>query len=322
MRNANISEPVAADFQQVDQAIMHNLSSKVPLVENIGLHIISSGGKRLRPLLALLCAKACGYEGNHHVTLAAVIEYIHTATLLHDDVVDESNMRRGNPTVNNKWDNSSSVLVGDFLYSRAFEMLVNIGSLTVMQTLSHASSTIAEGEVKQLMHVKNPDTSEPEYFQIIHGKTAMLFEAACKTGAELADASPNIIECLRDYGCHLGMAFQLIDDVMDYTLDLSTMGKNAGDDLREGKTTLPLIHAMTHCTEEEKKMIRKAIRQGDTSQMEAIMSILNNCGSLTYTRQLAQVKSESAIAAIKPLPASPFKESLITLCEQALSRNH
>ena len=322
MQAADLYKPVAADFQQVDQAIFKHLDSNVPLVEKIGEYIIDSGGKRLRPLLALLAARACGYAGDQHVTLATVIEFIHTATLLHDDVVDTSDLRRGKPTANNKWGNSSSVLVGDFLYSRSFQLLVDIGNLPVMGTLSQATSIIAEGEVLQLLNAKNPDTSEADYLQVILGKTAMLFEAACKTGAQLAKASDDEIEGLRLFGRHLGTAFQLIDDLMDYTGDQATMGKNVGDDLAEGKPTLPLIHAMATGSDAERHLIRKAIRKGDTDQLSQIQAIIERCGSLDYTRKMAEIETEKAIAALGILPATEFSQSLAGICQLALGRQN
>ena len=322
MQAADLYKPVAADFKQVDQAIFQHLDSNVPLVEKIGEHIIDSGGKRLRPLLALLSARACNYQGDQHITLAAVIEFIHTATLLHDDVVDTSDLRRGKPTANNKWGNSSSVLVGDFLYSRAFQLLVAIGNLPVMNTLSNATNIIAEGEVLQLLNAKNPDTSEEEYLHVILGKTAMLFEAACKTGAQLANASDAEIEGLRLFGRHLGIAFQMVDDLMDYTGDQVTMGKNIGDDLAEGKPTLPLIHAMATGSDDERLLIRKAIRKGDTTQLPQILTIIARCGSLDYTRNMAKKETEKAISALSILTPTEFSQSLASICQTALDRQN
>ncbi|MDP6968473.1 MAG: polyprenyl synthetase family protein [Gammaproteobacteria bacterium] len=322
MQAADLYKPVAADFKQVDQAIFHHLDSNVPLVEKIGEYIIHSGGKRLRPLLALLAARACGYKGDQHITLATVIEFIHTATLLHDDVVDTSNMRRGKPTANHKWGNPSSVLVGDFLYSRSFEMLVTIGNMPIMQTLSNATSIIAEGEVLQLLNAKNPDTSEADYLHVILGKTAMLFEAACKTGSQLAAATSEEIESMRLFGRHLGIAFQLIDDLMDYTGDADTMGKNVGDDLAEGKPTLPLIHAIATGNKDERNLIRKAIRKGDTDQLAQIQTIIERCGSLAYTRQMAELETEKAIIALGAIKESDYKQSLTNLCQLALARQN
>ncbi|MFO8140390.1 MAG: polyprenyl synthetase family protein, partial [Marinobacter sp.] len=243
MTAQRVHDTVAEDFSRVNDLIIQRLASDVPMVEKIAQYIIESGGKRLRPLLVLLASQATGYDKDDHLKLAAVIEFLHTATLLHDDVVDTSDMRRGRSTANAKWGNAPSVLVGDFLYARAFEMMVELESLPIMKVLSRATAVIAEGEVMQLMNVKNPDLTEAQYMVVIHHKTAMLFEASSHAGALLAGASSEQEVALRDYGKHLGMAFQLVDDVLDYQGDAETMGKNVGDDLAEGKTTLPLIHA-------------------------------------------------------------------------------
>lgn len=322
MQATDLYSAVKKDFEAVDAAIVFHLSSHVPLVEKIGQYIIKSGGKRLRPLLVLLAARACGYNKDQHITLAAVVEFIHTATLLHDDVVDTSDLRRGQPTANNKWGNSSSVLVGDFLYSRAFQMLVSIGQVDVMGTLSNATNVIAEGEVLQLLNAKNPDVSEADYLQVILGKTAMLFEAASHTGAQLAQADQQQTEALRCFGRHLGIAFQLIDDLMDYTGDETTMGKNVGDDLAEGKPTLPLIHAMAHATDDERKLMRKAIRQGSVENIDSIQQIIKRCGSLDYTYQCATKETQQALTCLDTLTDSPYKQSLADLCTLALARQN
>jgi octaprenyl-diphosphate synthase len=313
MQATDLHFSVKSDFAAVDAAIIEHLSSQVPMVEKIGQYIIESGGKRLRPLLVLLSARACGYQQQQHITLAAVVEFIHTATLLHDDVVDTSDLRRGKPTANNKWGNSSSVLVGDFLYSRAFQMLVSIGNIDVMGTLSNATNVIAEGEVLQLLNAKNPDVSEADYLHVILGKTAMLFEAASQTGAQMAQASSEQTEALRRFGRHLGVAFQLIDDLMDYTGDQTSMGKNVGDDLAEGKPTLPLIHAMAHAADDERKLIRKAIRQGSCDEIDKIQSILIRCGSLDYTRARATQETQDALDCLNIVNDSPYKQSLADL---------
>jgi octaprenyl-diphosphate synthase len=322
MQATDLYSSVKDDFTAVDAAIIEHLRSQVPLVEKIGKYIIDSGGKRLRPLLVLLAARACGYQQDQHITLAAVIEFIHTATLLHDDVVDTSDLRRGKPTANNKWSNSSSVLVGDFLYSRAFQMLVSIGQVDVMDTISSATNVIAEGEVLQLLNAKNPDVSEKDYLHVILGKTAMLFEAASHTGAQLAQANTEQADALRRFGRHLGIAFQLIDDLMDYTGDQATMGKNVGDDLAEGKPTLPLIHAMAHGSDDDRKLIRKAIRQGSCEQINDIQAIIRRCGSLNYTRARAAQETQDALACLKILNDSPYKTSLADLCTLALARQN
>jgi|TARA_B110000908_G_scaffold169141_1_gene225611 octaprenyl-diphosphate synthase len=322
MQATDLHFSVKSDFAAVDAAIIEHLSSQVPMVEKIGQYIIESGGKRLRPLLVLLSARACGYQQQQHITLAAVVEFIHTATLLHDDVVDTSDLRRGKPTANNKWGNSSSVLVGDFLYSRAFQMLVSIGNIDVMGTLSNATNVIAEGEVLQLLNAKNPDVSEADYLHVILGKTAMLFEAASQTGAQMAQASSEQTEALRRFGRHLGVAFQLIDDLMDYTGDQTSMGKNVGDDLAEGKPTLPLIHAMAHAADDERKLIRKAIRQGSCDEIDKIQSILIRCGSLDYTRARATQETQDALDCLNIVNDSPYKQSLADLCTLALTRQN
>ncbi|MFT7178827.1 MAG: octaprenyl-diphosphate synthase [Oceanospirillaceae bacterium] len=322
MQATDLYTSVKDDFTAVDAAIIEHLRSQVPLVEKIGTYIIDSGGKRLRPLLVLLAARACGYQQDQHITLAAVIEFIHTATLLHDDVVDTSDLRRGKPTANNKWGNSSSVLVGDFLYSRAFQMLVSIGQVDVMDTISSATNVIAEGEVLQLLNAKNPDVSETDYLHVILGKTAMLFEAASHTGAQLAQANAEQADALRRFGRHLGIAFQLVDDLMDYTGDQDTMGKNVGDDLAEGKPTLPLIHAMAHGTDDDRKLIRKAIRQGSCEKIDDIQAIIRRCGSLNYTRARATQETQYALACLKILNDSPYKTSLADLCTLSLARQN
>lgn len=322
MQATDLYFSVKNDFTAVDAAISEHLSSQVPLVEKIGQYIIDSGGKRLRPLLVLLSARACGYQQNQHIDLAAVVEFIHTATLLHDDVVDTSDLRRGKPTANHKWSNSSSVLVGDFLYSRAFQMLVSIGHLDVMGTLSNATNVIAEGEVLQLLNAKNPDVTEADYLHVILGKTAMLFEAASHTGAQLAQANNERTDALRRFGRHLGIAFQLIDDLMDYTGDQANMGKNVGDDLAEGKPTLPLIHAMAHGKDDERKLIRKAIRQGNCDQIDEIQAILKRCGSLEYTLAKASNETKDALTCLEVLEESPYKQSLANLCTLALTRQN
>ena len=322
MQATDLHFSVKSDFAAVDAAIIEHLSSQVPMVEKIGQYIIESGGKRLRPLLVLLSARACGYQQQQHITLAAVVEFIHTATLLHDDVVDTSDLRRGKPTANNKWGNSSSVLVGDFLYSRAFQMLVSIGNIDVMGTLSNATNVIAEGEVLQLLNAKNPDVSEADYLHVILGKTAMLFEAASQTGAQMAQASSEQTEALRRFGRHLGVAFQLIDDLMDYSGDQTRMGKNVGDDLAECKPTLPLIHAMAHAADDERKLIRKAIRQGSCDEIDKIQSILIRCGSLDYTRARATQETQDALDCLNIVNDSPYKQSLADLCTLALTRQN
>ncbi|WP_415899425.1 octaprenyl diphosphate synthase [Neptuniibacter sp. QD48_11] len=311
---------IEPQFEAVNDYIINHLGSNVPLVEKIGHYIVESGGKRLRPLLVLLAANAANYQGDKHIPLAAIIEFIHTATLLHDDVVDNSDLRRGKDTANAKWGNAPSVLVGDFLYSRAFQVLVEIGSMPIMEVISNATNVIAEGEVLQLLNTKNPDTTEEAYMQVILGKTAMLFEAATEAGAILAEASKEEQEGLRLYGLHLGTAFQLIDDVMDYLSTAEEMGKNVGDDLAEGKATLPLIHAMRAGNEEQRKLVRQAIRKGGLDDLQPIMDIVKETGAIEYTQEKAQGEADKAIAALNALQDTSFKETLIQIANLAVKR--
>ncbi len=320
MQPHQLNPTIEPQFDAVTDYILNHLGSTVPLVEKIGHYIVAGGGKRLRPLLVLLSANACGYRGEQHIPLAAVIEFIHTATLLHDDVVDNSELRRGNATANAKWGNAPSVLVGDFLYSRAFQIMVEINRMEIMQVISNATTVIAEGEVLQLLNQRNPDTSEESYMQVILGKTAMLFEAATEVGAILADASAEEREALRLYGRHLGIAFQLVDDLMDYLSDSATMGKNVGDDLAEGKATLPLIHSMRVGSETERKLIRGAIREGGLDDLQPVLDIVQRTGSIDYTRQQAEAEVSRAITALEALPASSFRETLTTLAQMATRR--
>ncbi|MEH6625094.1 MAG: octaprenyl diphosphate synthase [Motiliproteus sp.] len=313
------------DFEAVNRFILENLHSGVPLVEKIGHYIIESGGKRIRPLLVLLCARACEKPGtdalnSRHISLAAVIEFIHTATLLHDDVVDTSDLRRGKATANAKWGNAPSVLVGDFLYSRSFQMMVELGSMEIMNIISNATNVIAEGEVLQLLNCKNPDVTEENYMKVILGKTAMLFEAATETGAVIAGATTQQQEALRLYGRHLGIAFQLIDDVMDYESSSEEMGKNVGDDLAEGKPTLPLIHAMREGNEKQRQLIRQAIRKGGLDDLAPISEAVAETGSIEYTHQKAREQANLAITSLQQIPDSEFKDVMTQLTEMAVSR--
>ncbi|MFV8572607.1 octaprenyl diphosphate synthase [Marinobacter sp. SBS5] len=320
MTAQRIHDTVADDFSRVNDLIIQRLASDVPMVEKIAQYIIESGGKRLRPLLVLLASQAAGYTKDDHLKLAAVIEFLHTATLLHDDVVDTSDMRRGRSTANAKWGNAPSVLVGDFLYARAFEMMVELQSLPIMNVLSRATAVIAEGEVMQLMNVKNPDLTEDQYMVVIHNKTAMLFEASSHTGALLAGASAEQEAALKDYGKHLGLAFQLVDDVLDYQGDAETMGKNVGDDLAEGKTTLPLIHAMANSGEDERQLIRQAIRKGGLDDLPRVLEIVKASGAIEYTMNKAREEAETARNRLDCLPESPYREALELLTEVAVAR--
>lgn len=320
MTAQSIHDTVADDFRRVNELIIQRLASDVPLIEKIAQYIIESGGKRLRPLLVLLSSQAVGYRGDNHLKLAAVIEFLHTATLLHDDVVDTSDMRRGRRTANARWGNAPSVLVGDFLYARAFEMMVELQSLPIMNVLSHATAVIAEGEVMQLVNVRNPDLAEEQYMKVIHNKTAMLFEAASHTGALLAGAGPEQEQALKDYGKHLGLAFQLVDDVLDYRGDADTMGKNVGDDLAEGKTTLPLIHAMAHGSEQESNLVRQAIRKGGLDDLSRVLDIVQSTGALDYTMDKAREQAGTALACLDSLRDSAYRGALKQLTEVAVAR--
>lgn len=321
MQIKDVLQLLEAEFSELNQLIHTQLASRVPLVEKIAEYIISSGGKRIRPLLVLLTARAFGECDSRAVKLATVIEFLHTATLLHDDVVDTSDLRRGKATANAKFGNAPSVLVGDFLYSRSFEMLVELACMPVMTILAKATSVIAEGEVLQLTNVKNPDTTEEQYFEVIHGKTAMLFEASTWGMACLLNRSDAECAALREYGRELGLAFQLIDDVLDYEGDAAEMGKNVGDDLAEGKPTLPLIHAMRTGTEEERKLIRTVIRQGGLNDLANVLSIVHRLGSIDYTRQQAEACAQRACAQLAILPPSPEREALAALAMIAVQRN-
>jgi len=313
MTAQRIYDTVADDFSRVNDLIIKRLSSDVPLVEKIAQYIIESGGKRLRPLLVLLSSRALGYERDDHLKLAAVIEFLHTATLLHDDVVDTSDMRRGRSTANARWGNAPSVLVGDFLYARAFEMMVELQNLKIMDVLSHATAVIAEGEVLQLMNVKNPDVSEDKYMEVIHNKTAMLFEAASHTGALLAGANDDQERAMSAYGKHLGLAFQLVDDVLDYRGDAEAMGKNVGDDLAEGKPTLPLIYAMANGSNDEKHLIRQAVRKGGLEDLPRILDIVNRSGALEYTMERAKAEAQAALDCLRGIPESDHRDALTLL---------
>ncbi len=312
-----------ADMQAVNQLIYKQLESDVALINQLGFYIINGGGKRLRPLLTVLAARAIQYEGKAHLKLAAIVEFIHTASLLHDDVVDESTMRRGRETANAMFGNSASVLVGDFLYTRSFQMMTELENMEVLTVLADATNVLAEGEVLQLMNCNDPNTTEESYMRVIYCKTAKLFEAATKLAAVVAGADSSWEAALGEYGKYLGTAFQLTDDLLDYTADAEELGKNIGDDLAEGKPTLPLIYAIAHGNDQEKTMIRNAIEQGDgTNDIDAIIHALNHCGALDYTHQRAVEESDKAIAALAPLPDTDFKTALVSLAKLAVARNH
>ncbi len=313
---------VESDFSAVNKLISAQLFSKVPLVEKIGHYIVESGGKRMRPLVVLLACNAIGAKNSDNsAKLATIIEFLHTATLLHDDVVDTSDLRRGKSTANAKWGNAPSVLVGDFLYSRAFQLMVELGSLPVMKILSDATNEISEGEVLQLLNCKNPDVTEAHYMEVIRCKTAMLFQAASHSAAVISDADPELQKNIANYGLQLGMAFQLIDDVLDYTGNAEEMGKNVGDDLAEGKPTLPLIYAMKTGTTQEKELIRTAIRKGGLDNLADILAVVKRTGALEYTQQKAREAADQAITSLDRLPASTHKDALIAVVNLAVKRN-
>ena len=322
MNLEQITELTAQDMAAVNATILEQLNSDVTLINQLGYYIISGGGKRIRPMIAVLAARALGYEGNKHVTVAALIEFIHTATLLHDDVVDESDMRRGKATANAAFGNAASVLVGDFIYTRAFQMMTSLESLRVLALMSEAVNVIAEGEVLQLMNVHDPDISEESYMRVIYSKTARLFEAAAQSSAILSGASAEQEQALQDYGRYLGTAFQLIDDLLDYSADGSTLGKNTGDDLNEGKPTLPLLHAMHNGDDAQRDMIRGAIEQGNGRHLlEPVLQAMQQCGSLEYTRKRAEEEADKAIAALQVLPASEHRKALEGLAHLAVQRD-
>jgi octaprenyl-diphosphate synthase len=313
---------IGSDMSAVDAVIRSRLHSDVVLVSQVAEYIIQSGGKRLRPALVLLSAGALGYRGTHHHELAAVVEFIHTATLLHDDVVDESDLRRGRETANALFGNAASVLVGDFLYSRSFQMMVEVGDMRVMRVLSDATNIIAEGEVLQLMNCHDADVDEARYLQVIRFKTAKLFEAATQLGAIIGGASPELEARFAEFGMHLGTAFQLIDDVLDYSGAEVETGKHLGDDLAEGKPTLPLIYVMQNGTAEQAACVRKAIEHGGRDDFPAVLAAIRATGALENARQQAKDEADRAITALESLPASPYKESLLELCLFAVARSY
>lgn len=314
--------PVADDSKAVDELIIRRLQSDVVLINQIGHYIVNSGGKRLRPLSVLLAARACGYNGSQHVDLAAVVEFIHTATLLHDDVVDGSELRRNRETANVVWGNEASVLVGDFLYSRAFEMMVEVGSMRVMEVLAHATNRIAEGEVLQLLYTKDPDTDEARYMEVIRRKTATLFEAGTQLGAVLAGSPDDVVEAMATYGLNLGIAFQLIDDALDYAADQEAMGKRLGDDLEEGKPTLPVIRAMSAGTSEQRQMLRHAIEHGGRGRIREVAAAIASTGAITYTAALARDHARRAKEALRVLEPSDATDALSALADFSVVRSY
>ncbi len=313
---------VQDEIGAVNAEIRAQLTSDIALINTLGEYIIQSGGKRLRPLILLLCARSLGYQGEQHIRLAAVIEFIHTATLLHDDVVDASALRRGNQTANDIWGNEASVLVGDFLYSRAFEMMVQANNMQVMDVMARTTNTIAEGEVMQLLNAHEADTQEPAYLETIYRKTACLFEAAAELGALICNATEQQCHALRNYGKHLGNAFQIMDDMLDYQSSSDEMGKNAGDDLAEGKPTLPLIEALRRGDTQQQQVIRTAIEKGQREQLAAVLKIVQNTGALQYTAQTAQHQVKLAQEALACLPDSEYKQALYRLADFSVARKY
>jgi len=319
---APILELARADREAVDREINRRLNSEVALINQLGGYIIHSGGKRLRPLLVVLAARALGYQGDKHITLAAIIEFIHTATLLHDDVVDASALRRGQATANSVFGNEASVLTGDFLYSRAFEMMVDVGIMQVMEILAHTTNTIAEGEVLQLLNCHDPNVTEDHYFKVIYGKTAKLFEAAARLGAVLTESGPEMEQNMARYGRHLGTAFQLIDDILDYSSDTDTLGKNIGDDLSEGKPTLPLLYVLRTGNESQQQVVRSAIEHGGLEQISAVLDAIESTGANAYTARRAEDEAERAIQALAAIPDSPYKQALLDLARFSIHRTY
>lgn len=319
-------EPIHAlvkdNLQDVNALILGSLRSKASVINDLGHYIIQSGGKRLRPLIVLLMAKACGYQGQDHIKLAAVIEFIHTATLLHDDVVDNSDLRRGQKTANSVWGNEAAVLVGDFLYSKAFQILVNVGDLRVMQVLADATNTMAEGEALQLIERHNPETTEGGYLNVIRSKTAKLFEAAAQIGALLGNISPTIEAAALQYGLHLGTAFQLMDDILDYQASTELTGKSLGNDLAEGKVTLPLIYILQNGKPNEIRLLREAIQTGGHEYLPAIQEMIRSNGALDYTKQHASTEIEKANKLLVKIPTSPYRDALQALTKFAIHRDH
>ena len=315
------ADPLAAAMREVDATIRDRLSSRVALINQISHYIISAGGKRIRPRLVLLFAQALGFDGRERYELAAIVEFIHTATLLHDDVVDESSMRRGRKTANAMFGNAASVLVGDFLYSRAFQMMVSVNRMRVLEVLADATNVIAEGEVLQLMNIHDADLSVPDYLRVIRFKTAKLFEASARLGAVLASVDAEVEESCADYGRSLGTAFQLVDDLLDYEGDPVALGKNVGDDLREGKPTLPLLIAMERGTAAERELIRHAIEHGEVQGLPQIVDVVRRTGALDATREVARLEADQARACLRVLIPSPARDALLELCVRSVHRS-
>jgi octaprenyl-diphosphate synthase len=322
MQLEEIRALVTEDLQRVDQTIVQRLASDIVLVNQVSQYIIGAGGKRLRPLSVVLAARACGHQGQKHVPAAAIIEFIHTATLLHDDVVDGSDMRRGRNTANHVFGNEASVLVGDYLYSRSFQMMVELGDLRIQEVMANATNTIAEGEVLQLMNAHDPETTEQRYLEVIYRKTAKLFEAGAQMAAIVSDSPREIEQSMVDYGRHLGTAFQLVDDVLDYKATAEELGKNLGDDLAEGKPTLPVIYALAHAPAAEAARLREAIEMGGIDDLDQITRLIETSGGLEYTARMARREKDMAVEALGRLPASRYREALVTLADFAVARTY
>lgn len=321
MEFSTIRALIEPDLAATDTLILQRLSSDVVLINQVGQHIVNSGGKRLRPTIVLLAARAMGYRGNQHIDLAAIVEFIHTATLLHDDVVDDSDQRRNRDTANAVWGNPASVLVGDFLYSRAFEMMVDVGAMPVMNVLAHATNRIAEGEVLQLLNCNDADTTEHRYREVILRKTATLFEAGAQLGGIVSEAGSEAETALASYGLHLGMAFQMIDDALDYGAAGAEIGKNIGDDLAEGKPTLPLIRAMQQSDGEAKQLLREVIENGGADRIDDVLAAIESTDAIAYTARLATDEAAAAKQALAPLPATDYRRALEALADFAVSRS-
>jgi octaprenyl-diphosphate synthase len=322
MRIAALNDLIANDLKAVDEVIRSSLYSDVSLVRQVAEYTISAGGKRLRPALVILASKMFGYRGTQHYDLAAIVEFIHTATLLHDDVVDASELRRGRASANSLFGNAAAVLVGDFVYSRAFQLMVSVNNMRVLDVLANATNTIAEGEVLQLVSCHTAELDSESYLRVIRYKTAKLFEAAGRLGAIIGGASPEQENALGDYGMHLGTAFQLLDDVLDYSGDADTTGKNLGDDLSEGKSTLPLIYAMQHGTREQAQLIRDVVSHGGRERFSAVLNAINDTGALHFTRQQAQLEANAAKQALKVLPQSRYTDCLLQLADFSVTRDY
>ncbi len=312
----------APDMERVNTCIQDSLKSDVVLINQIANYIVASGGKRLRPMLHTLCAHACGYQQQNHIPLAAIIEFIHTATLLHDDIVDESDMRRGQRSAHAVWGNAASVLVGDFLYSRSFQLMVGLNSMRVMEVLADTTNTIAEGEVQQLLNMGDPEVNQQQYLQVIENKTAKLFEAACRLAAIISDQPNEIEQALALYGNRLGSAFQIVDDVLDYNGEAATMGKNAGEDLAEGKPTLPLIIARERCNDEERELLDTAIRNGRAEQLDQVLAIIEKTDSINAAMEFARAHALEARQSLGILPESPWRAALEQLADYSVYRKH